>query len=1286
MPMSFVNLKGVFNSLSVVKELLFGGRGRKSMTDAAVTIDEQQSNFTEKTDELDDLSSSLNDNHDGGKVECTKHMECPTYAQCEKCPELLSDKEKEKRDDHMKTHSSSGYRKMDSTGQSPVPESSRKMDSTGQSPVPESSRKMDSTGLSPAPESSRKMDSTGQSPVPESSRKMDSTGQSPVPETSRKIDSTGLSPVPESSRKMDSTGQSPVLESSRKMDSTGQSPVPESSRKMDSTGQSPVPETSWKMDSTGLSPVPESSRKMDSTGQSPVPESSRKMYSTGHSPVPESSRKMDSTGQSPVPETSRKMDSTGQSPVPESSRKMDSTGQSPVPESSRKMDSTGHSPVSESSRKMDSTGQSPVPESSRKIDSTGLSPVPESSRKMDSTGQSPVPESSRKMDSTGQRPVPESSRKMDSTDQSPVPESSRKMDSTGQSPVPETSAEKEGGFMNGHADILGETVSKKCKLGHLNASKEESVPVCSALIAARTVGPPGQMIGEKGGDLHNTPNGNGVLQETIAGGSEKPKGHHDNEISVNTGEALDAGLQTSKSPKGMETVGDNGNKISVTRQFECRLCFNVWRNKLLFWEHLHTHSKEVPSTCKNCAEVFDDENLWKIHNRDKCCCAACGKLILGSSASVHAKGCQPYTCSGCSKRFQSLDVFRDHWRSHIGEKSYVCRVCRKIFLSKADADRHKVHRNICLNPVVTGFTSEVDLLDFDFFQNTEMLSHVPDEERDKVMERSSVNLRSELNSSALDSLSVGKDEPLYGGRKSMNDIAGTVDVQENNFQFECRLCFSVLRNKLLFWEHLHTHSKEVPSTCKNCANIFDDEKSWKIHNMDKCCCAACGKLILGSSASVHAKGCQPFTCSGCSKRFQSLDVFRDHWRSHIREKSEQHKVHKNICLDSVRFHRNIPAGEAPSESECLSPPSSTLSSSSPCSSNGQLVIDDGVKNMSIRKSLAELNTPHLKASTEDMVENKEASGEQQAGSITGSATDNEALVTHECESEANECIGVVCHVCTSVVTVEKMLDMHLLFGQLKCKNCDLQIACCNMMKTFFYGHSICSGNKQQGKHDFTVWCSDVIEYILDHLKRDLIIKNFCKYDRNIPVYDNDLCSELQDYIGKLAILRKYCPWNSALHDCDQYILSQMSAKTYSVSNTNTHPTDPAKEYSIKADLLSFQGSRSLELMHKKNAAKKDFERDKGEFVRVAKKRGRPPLAAKKWDFPKDKRYLKISITENPFSCPEECPECYSAICPSRFTMKVSDFTLKYTCVECHLPIFFVFESDEENCRKWKRVK
>lgn len=66
----------------------------------------------------------------------------------------------------------------------------------------------------------------------------------------------------------------------------------------------------------------------------------------------------------------------------------------------------------------------------------------------------------------------------------------------------------------------------------------------------------------------------------ITGDSRKRKGYSGYEVTVNTSEAIDTGLGTSRSPKGKEAIEDIRN-ISVGRKYECKLCFSVLRNKLI---------------------------------------------------------------------------------------------------------------------------------------------------------------------------------------------------------------------------------------------------------------------------------------------------------------------------------------------------------------------------------------------------------------------------------------------------------------------------------------------------------------------------------------------------------------------------------------------------------------------------------------------------------------------------------------------------------------------------------
>ncbi|XP_064086664.1 histone-lysine N-methyltransferase PRDM9-like [Macrobrachium nipponense] len=325
---------------------------------------------------------------------------------------------------------------------------------------------------------------------------------------------------------------------------------------------------------------------------------------------------------------------------------------------------------------------------------------------------------------------------------------------TGQSQVPKSSAVDAEDFKSGLAATSGETATEKLKLGHSRVNEEKSVPVSTTQVAPKT-GVPSVLkyllISKRVYDLYDVPNKVGESEGIIAGDSRERKGCSGNEITGDTGEVVDTGLQTSKSPKVTEAIEDVSNS-STDRKYECKLCLSVLKNRLLFWQHLHEHSQEVPYTCKNCLENFDNEKVLKIHYMHRCGCAACGKQIRGSHAGPHAKGCRlgnPFLCTGCSNRFPSSDVFRKHLRSHINkENSYICKECGEIFLCKSDARKHEFLKNNCSGPVIQAFTSEADIFKFDF----------PDEEREEVMPLSPVNIESEFNSSALDPLAIDKEE------------------------------------------------------------------------------------------------------------------------------------------------------------------------------------------------------------------------------------------------------------------------------------------------------------------------------------------------------------------------------------------------------------------------------------------------------------------------------------------------------------------------------------------------
>lgn len=60
---------------------------------------------------------------------------------------------------------------------------------------------------------------------------------------------------------------------------------------------------------------------------------------------------------------------------------------------------------------------------------------------------------------------------------------------------------------------------------------------------------------------------------------------------------------------------------------------------------------------------------------------------------------------------------------------------------------------------------------------------------------------------------------------------------------------------------------------------------------------------------------------------------------------------------------------------------------------------------------------------------------------------------------------------------------------------------------------------------------------------------------------------------------------------------------------------------------------------------------------------------------------KINIKEN---IPEECPMCYTTLCPLKFTVNVRNFNLRTVCVGCDLIISMVFDIDSDRKAKANR--
>ena len=123
------------------------------------------------------------------------------------------------------------------------------------------------------------------------------------------------------------------------------------------------------------------------------------------------------------------------------------------------------------------------------------------------------------------------------------------------------------------------------------------------------------------------------------------------------------------------------NKQTIDQQFiGCLLCDSIFTGptrKVSLERHLLSHTREKPYTCT-------EPNCDKAYHRNS--------ELLRHVRTSHL-GLRPFTCTECSRKFQSVTTLNNHMASHSDERSYACDKCDKTYKYKQDLAYHerKVH-------------------------------------------------------------------------------------------------------------------------------------------------------------------------------------------------------------------------------------------------------------------------------------------------------------------------------------------------------------------------------------------------------------------------------------------------------------------------------------------------------------------------------------------------------------------------------------------------------------------
>ena len=143
--------------------------------------------------------------------------------------------------------------------------------------------------------------------------------------------------------------------------------------------------------------------------------------------------------------------------------------------------------------------------------------------------------------------------------------------------------------------------------------------------------------------------------------------------------------------KGENT--DHDCKVQV-----CMICNKTFAYASLLYNHMSTHSKDIPNRCD---ERFDTTGHLSRHRRANLAekwkqrmCKVCHKTfafpcLLSQHMATHS-GARPYQCDVCGKHFKIRSDVSTHKKVvHSEVRPYQCSLCERSFKSKCVLVRHQ---------------------------------------------------------------------------------------------------------------------------------------------------------------------------------------------------------------------------------------------------------------------------------------------------------------------------------------------------------------------------------------------------------------------------------------------------------------------------------------------------------------------------------------------------------------------------------------------------------------------